>query len=607
MATGTPRRPSYNPSMSDLSSPPSSLPRRASSSAASTFTDSPHGTTPGTDRKKRNRTLLRDYYGLGPNKGDPLDIDTPETFNPNAYFHNLTSTASLPDLLKRETDLLNGNLWAAPRRITLLAFVILAFLSFDGLFFHNLLGHKPIDPLALEQLEVVDQELIKVLVKTKDAMEKRTPVEDLAGFADRVMVLSELDSFRTELNSTYSHLNDTTKALYTRSLEHHHSTLFDHLFPYIRKTRSIPRSFSQLRSLYTVPKGIIIPCGNDQFIYAVHLVATLKHVHRTKLPIHVVYAGADDLVPEKRAALRSIHPDVETVDILNFFDEDLVGIHGGGWAIKVFAILASPFQEVIIADADAIFMQDPSNMYHDPGYNRTGTLFFRDREIFPGEGQVHEWWHSVMKGREPSPMMAKSRWWTEQASREEMESGVIVFDKRRREVSLGLVFAGYLNTRGVREPVTYANTYGDKESFWMAFELAGIPYHMDSEYAAIIGQLTHSDTKSHSIDSFIQSDHLFHLDHRGKPLWWNGSAFQEKRVKDRGYLIATHWAPGSVDWVCDTEPWSMRTTQRDVVDLQTDFEFTSTLSQMIGVAVWWEGRFPRLIEQHYASDWGDTR
>lgn len=81
-------------------------------------------------------------------------------------------------------------MWAAPRRITLLAFVILAFLSFDGLFFHNLIGHKPIDPLALEQLEVVDQELIKVLVKTKDAMEKRTPVEDLAGFADRVMVLS---------------------------------------------------------------------------------------------------------------------------------------------------------------------------------------------------------------------------------------------------------------------------------------------------------------------------------------------------------------------------------------------------------------------------------
>ncbi|GAA6013259.1 hypothetical protein JCM11491_006333 [Sporobolomyces phaffii] len=494
-----------------------------------------------------------------------------------------------------------------PRRITLVAFCVIAFLSFDALFFHSVIGSKRIDPVAVEQLETVDQELIKVLVKTKEAMEARTPVQDLAGFADRVMVLSELDSFRLSLNSTYSHLNSTTQALYTRSLEHHHSTLFAHLFPYVRKSRRSPRSFAQLRSLYSVPRGIIIPCGNDQFVYAVHLVATLKHVHRTKLPIHVVYAGGDDLVPEKRAALRSIHPDVETVDILNFFDEDLVGIHGGGWAIKVFAILASPFQEVIIADADAIFMQDPANMYLDPGYNRTGTLFFRDREIFPGDGQVHEWWHGIMKGREPSDQMARSRWWSEQASREEMESGVIVFDKRRRAVTTGLVFAGYLNTRGVREPVTYANTYGDKESFWMAFELAGIPYHMDREYAAIIGQLTHPDTKSHSIDSFIQSDHLFHLDHRGKPLWWNGSLFMEKRVKDRGYLIATHWAPGSVDWVCDTEPWSMRTTQRDVVDLQHDFEFTSTLSEMIGAAVWWEGRFPRLLEQHYASDWGDSR
>lgn len=106
---------------------------------------------------------------------------------------------------------------------------------------------------------------------------------------------------------------------------------------------------------------------------------------------------------------------------------------------------------------------------------------------------------------------------------------------------------------------------------------------------------------------------------------------QEKRVKDRGYLIATHWARGSVDWICDTEPWSMRTTQRDVVDLQNDQEFTSTLSEMIGAAVWWEGRLsvlraaesflfsisntdelscvssPRLLEQHYASDWGDSR
>lgn len=71
-----------------------------------------------------------------------------------------------------------------------------------------------------------------------------------------------------------------------------------------------------------------------------------------------------------------------------------------------------------------------------------------------------------MEGREPSEEMRKSRFWNEKASREEMESGVVVFDKRRKEVVMGLILTGYLNSKGVREPVTYAHTYGDKESFW---------------------------------------------------------------------------------------------------------------------------------------------
>ncbi|GAA5888867.1 hypothetical protein JCM6882_002883 [Rhodosporidiobolus microsporus] len=457
--------------------------------------------------------------------------------------------------------------------------------------------------LGAADLEQADQALLKVLVRTKDAVEEEAKLQDIAAVADKTRVLMELDEFGTSLNETFPHLNASTKALYSRSVQHHHQQLTQVLYPYINKSPSMTRSIAGLRASYTVPRGIIVPVGNDQFIYAVHLLATLKHVHRTTLPIHVVHAGGDDLIPEKRAALRSIHPDIETVDILNYFDESYVGIHHGGWAIKAFAILASPFKELIIADADAVFVQNPEVMFEDPGYNRTGTLYFRDREIFPGDGQVHEWWHGIMKNRQPSEQMQQSRWWTDMASREEMESGVLVVDKGRTSVVYGLLFTGYLNTRVVREEVTYKNTYGDKESFWMAFELCGLPYHMDREYAGIIGQLTHPDTKSHSIDSFIQSDHLFHLDHRGKPLWWNGSLFQEKRVKDRGYLIATHWAPGTVDWICDTEPWSMRVDMRDVRDLQHDFNFTSILTHMIGASVFYEGRFPRLIERHYATDY----
>lgn len=72
-----------------------------------------------------------------------------------------------------------------------------------------------------------------------------------------------------------------------------------------------------------------------------------------------------------------------------------------------------------------------------------------------------------MAGREPSAEMQKSRWWTDKASREEMESGVVVFDKGRKEVLMGLIYCGWLNTKAIREPVTYKYTYGDKESFFM--------------------------------------------------------------------------------------------------------------------------------------------
>lgn len=189
--------------------------------------------------------------------------------------------------------------------------------------------------------------------------------------------------------------------------------------------------------------------------------ATLKNVHRTKLPITIVYAGGGDLTVERRAALRAISPDVETIDLLNFFDEDHVGLEGGGWALKVFTIIASQYREVILCDADVVFLQDPEVLFDTPGYIKTGTLYFRDREIFPGDGNVHQWWAGIVEGRTPSLQMQSSRWFTEQASREEMESGVVVYNKGRREVALGLVFVGYLNIKSVREPVTYAQTYGE--------------------------------------------------------------------------------------------------------------------------------------------------
>ncbi|GAA5858778.1 hypothetical protein JCM8547_004984 [Rhodosporidiobolus lusitaniae] len=107
MSAATPtRRSSYALStVPELTSPPPSFSRRASAVSAASSTGSPSHT----ERKRRNRNLLRDYYGLAntASKAEQLDIDSPSSFNPDAYFASLTSTASLPDLLTRENELLN--------------------------------------------------------------------------------------------------------------------------------------------------------------------------------------------------------------------------------------------------------------------------------------------------------------------------------------------------------------------------------------------------------------------------------------------------------------------------------------------------------------------
>ncbi|GAA5981211.1 hypothetical protein JCM10908_004024 [Rhodotorula pacifica] len=115
MSDSTPtRKPSYTPSLStsEFNSPilsPSFNRRVSTASSAGTAAGYGSPALGGAEKKKRSR--LRDYYGLAKGtparSGEVLDIDVPGAFDADAYFHSLASSASLPDLLRRENDLLN--------------------------------------------------------------------------------------------------------------------------------------------------------------------------------------------------------------------------------------------------------------------------------------------------------------------------------------------------------------------------------------------------------------------------------------------------------------------------------------------------------------------
>src|SRR5271163_2892643 len=104
-----------------------------------------------------------------------------------------------------------------------------------------------------------------------------------------------------------------------------------------------------------------------------------------------------------------------------------------------------------------------------------GKMLFKER---------HEWWEKELAHTELSSTIKHSKVFAEKYA-EEGDSGVVVVDKGRLEVFIGLLHICWQNTYAVREAFTYRQGYGDKESWWFGFELAATPYTMEDHYGAI--------------------------------------------------------------------------------------------------------------------------
>lgn len=81
----------------------------------------------------------------------------------------------------------------------------------------------------------------------------------------------------------------------------------------------------------------------------------------------------------------------------------------------------------------------------------------------------------------------------------------------------------------------------------MAFELASISYHFDSAYGSAIGNVT---MEAGTGNTMVCPCHILHLDHSGKPFWYNGSLFRNKRASkaDRQWMYPQVWAADTGIW-----------------------------------------------------------
>ncbi|KAF8985039.1 hypothetical protein BGZ46_006171 [Entomortierella lignicola] len=333
-------------------------------------------------------------------------------------------------------------------------------------------------------------------------------------------------------------------------------------FPWIRKHYGT--SYDLHHRIKTGGKGIVMCVGNYHIRFARTAIKNLRQVLGSTLPVEIYYTGGGDLTPENRAWFEAFD-NVRTIDITTLIDNNLVILEG--WAIKPFALLISSFSEAILMDSDAYFLSPPEVLFDDDGYKETGTVFFYDRSLFPGAGGDKKiWMESFLPTMSNHP--SKTQWFNSKGDHE-MESGVVVLDKRRH--FLGLLAICKLNDYYERKQVTYVKTWGDKESFWIAMEMIQEPYSFIRYRGGAIGNVGdaipyNDELPQEEIDRYLEGetltetnpidkegkqthrDHVnmdrvcgnqLHFDYKGQPLWWNSGVTRNKFVLRSPYLKYT--------------------------------------------------------------------
>lgn len=240
-------------------------------------------------------------------------------------------------------------------------------------------------------------------------------------------------------------------------------------------------------------RGIVMSLGWKGAVFASQFISIIRVKHRNDIPIELYYYGDSDLPSKYRDYLTTAHRNVRCIDLesLGLFDPDLTQLARQGFAIKPFAMLATNFTEVILADADAVLLEDPDHFFEEPGYLDTGTLFFHDRDHQRkgADYVVNEFMTNQLSLRGPSPRLASSEFWKKKGIFEQ-ESGIVVLDKRKTDVFAALLFTCWQNMGEIRKKTTYRVFWGDKETFWLAFEFSSFPYYFVPKYAQAIGMIT---------------------------------------------------------------------------------------------------------------------
>ncbi|KAI9340168.1 mannosyltransferase putative-domain-containing protein, partial [Zopfochytrium polystomum] len=135
-------------------------------------------------------------------------------------------------------------------------------------------------------------------------------------------------------------------------------------------------------------------------------------------------------------------------------------------AAKVFAILASSFEEVLFLDPDNFVIRDPTYLFETRTYRKYGSIFWPDFPI--RKSGIGVWDILEMEGR----------FWREL----EFETGQIVINKRASW--RGLIMAMHISAEA---RFYFRHFLGDKEAFFWGYAASQTPYYLAPNYIHSVG------------------------------------------------------------------------------------------------------------------------
>ncbi len=199
-------------------------------------------------------------------------------------------------------------------------------------------------------------------------------------------------------------------------------------------------------------RGIVICGGGARYFTNAWVCINMLRRLGCTLPIQIWHLGKNEIDARMRTLMAPLG--VVCVDAARVRKEFPVRILKG-LELKSFAILHSPFREVLLLDADNVPVVNPEFLFKTPEFGDTGAIF----------------WPDFLRGKDKKNMAIWRCLGLRMPDELEFESGQIVVDKKRCWRALCL--ASWINENS---DFFYQYLHGDKETFHLAFRKLKTPY-----------------------------------------------------------------------------------------------------------------------------------